>query len=134
MNLATNLIRSARGHPHEPALRLAGQSVTYAEFLTRAQAAAGFIRASGVASGDRVGLMAPNVLAYPILFYAALLAGGIVVPLNPTLTTREVRYFLEDSGARLMFVTEPGTTAAVEAARDLDTEVVVVGADGLDDA
>src|SRR5581483_7479256 len=85
----------------------------------------------GAGSGDRVALMAPNVLAYPIIFYGALLAGCVVVPLNPLLTAREVQYHLEDSGARLVFVTEPGVTAAVQAGRDVDIEVVVVGLDGL---
>ena len=47
-------------------------------------------------------MVLPNVLAFPVVFYGALLAGAVVVPMNPLLKAREVEYYLEDSGARVV--------------------------------
>ena len=57
----------------------------------------------GVEPGDRVGIMLPNVPAFPVLYYGVLLAGGTVVPMNPLLKAREVEHYLGDSGAKLIF-------------------------------
>ena len=61
------------------------------------------LASKGVEPGDRVGLVLPNVPAFPILFYGALAAGAVVVPMNPLLKGREVKYYLEDSGAKIVF-------------------------------
>ena len=58
--------------------------------------------------------MLPNVPAFPIAFYGALGAGAIVVPMNPLLKSREVAYYLGDSGAKVLFAWHE---AAVEAAK-----------------
>ena len=47
--------------------------------------------------------MLPNVPAFPIAFYGALGAGAVVVPMNPLLKSREIAYYLSDSGARVLF-------------------------------
>lgn len=69
--------------------------------------------------GDRVGIMLPNVPQFPIIYYGALRAGAIVVPMNPLLKEREVEYYLSDSGAKVLFGWEgfaeeakPGAEAA----------------------
>jgi long-chain acyl-CoA synthetase len=46
--------------------------------------------------------MLPNVPAFPIAFYGALAAGAVVVPMNPLLKSREVAYYLGDSGAKVV--------------------------------
>ena len=58
------------------------------------------MRAAGLQPGDRVALILPNVPAYPVLFYGALMAGGIVVPMNPLLKAGEIEYYFTDSGAK----------------------------------
>ena len=57
----------------------------------------------GVEPGDRVGIMLPNVPYFPVVYYGVLRAGGVVVPMNVLLKGREVAYYLEDSGAKLLF-------------------------------
>ena len=52
--------------------------------------------------GDRVGVMLPNVPEFPIAYYGVLRAGGIVVPMNVLLKRREIAFYLEDSGAKLL--------------------------------
>src|SRR6202046_5654787 len=54
----------------------------------------------GVVPGDRVGVMLPNVPAFPMAFYGALNAGAVVVPMNPLLKSLEVAYYLCDSDAK----------------------------------
>ena len=82
-NLAENLAASAARFPDRPALRLGDTTVTYAEFDDLAGRAAGRMAALGVQPGDRVGLMLPNVLEFPVLFYGALRLGAIVVTDEP---------------------------------------------------
>ncbi|MES5823402.1 long-chain fatty acid--CoA ligase [Streptomyces sp. RG80] len=102
-NLATFLTETAARQPQRPALRLGPVSVSYAELDERSAQAAALLRAEGVAPGDRVALMLPNVPEFVVLYYGALRAGAIVVPLNPLLKERETAYHLTDSGAVLLF-------------------------------
>jgi long-chain acyl-CoA synthetase len=103
-SLADNLIRSALRHPARPAVRLKETVLSYGDLNDLACRAAGWLVERGVQPGDRVGLMLPNVLAFPVLYYGILRAGGIVVPINPLLKAREVEHCLGDSGARLAWV------------------------------
>ena len=102
-NLAENLTATAQEHPDRPAVKLDDLVVTYRELEDGARRVATWLKASGVEPGDRVGLVLPNVPPFPILFYGALMAGGVVVPMNPLLKGREVKYYLEDSGATIVF-------------------------------
>lgn len=131
MNLATALVRTAQEHPARPALRVGTESLTYREFLTRAQAAAGFMRACGAKPGDRVALVAPNVPSFPIVFYGALLSGCVVVPMSPLLSRREVSYHLSDSGTRMVFADRSAASAVEEAAEKEGITAVIIGPGGL---
>src|SRR3954452_1125328 len=101
-SLATNLENSARENPRRPAVRLDDAVMTYADLDDRTARVAGWLRRRGVQPGDRIGIMLPNVLAFPILYYGVLRAGGVVVPMNPLLKSREVKHYLADSGARVV--------------------------------
>lgn len=114
-NLACNLVATAHEHGDRPAVKLDEHVLSYGELYRRAAAVAGDLRAHGVLPGDRVGLVLPNVPAYPVLFYGALLAGAVVVPMNPLLGAREVEYYLTDSGMTVVYGLE-GSDAVVSAA------------------
>ena len=129
-DLASALVETAREHGDRPALRLDDQVVTYGRLLDAARAVAGMLRARGLEPGSRVGLVFPNVPAFPVLFYGAMVAGCAVVPMNPLLTAREIRFYLEDSGMSLVFAWDQVAGPATEAAEELDIEVVAVGAGG----
>ncbi|MCZ2859712.1 long-chain-fatty-acid--CoA ligase [Blastococcus sp. VKM Ac-2987] len=126
-NLAQNLLDSAAGGADRPALRMDDAGLTYGEFRAAALRVAASLQERGVQPGDRVGLVLPNVLAFPVVFYGALLAGAAVVPMNPLLKAREVQYFLEDSGARLVVTLETTAAPVREAADVVGAEAVVVG-------
>ncbi len=119
MNLAQNLHDTAAQHGDRPALRLDDYTQTYAELSAAAARVASLLKDRGLQPGDRVGLVLPNVPAFPILFYGALHAGAVVVPMNPLLTDREVAYYLTDSGATLVFAWEDMAQAAQAAGEPL---------------
>ena len=103
-NLATNLTTTAAKHPEQDALRVNGQGVTYAQLHGMAATIAEPLRANGIQPGDRVAIILPNVPAFPVVYWGILLAGGIVVPMNPLLKAGEIDYYLTDSGAKIAFV------------------------------
>ncbi|AWT41227.1 MULTISPECIES: long-chain-fatty-acid--CoA ligase [Streptomyces] len=101
-NLAEFLVETAHRQPQRPALRLGPLTLTYAELDRLSARAAALLRAEGLRAGDRVALMLPNVPEFVVLYYGILRAGGIVVPLNPLLKSRETEYHLRDCGAALL--------------------------------
>ncbi|MGW4704624.1 long-chain-fatty-acid--CoA ligase [Streptomyces sp. NPDC004285] len=117
-NLAGFLVETAGRQPERPALRLGAQVITYAELDERSARAAALLRSEGVRPGDRVALMLPNVPEFVVLYYGALRAGAVVVPMNPLLKTRETEFHLTDSGAVVLFEWHqaPGEGAAGAAA------------------
>jgi long-chain acyl-CoA synthetase len=102
-NLAHLLTTTAEEHGERPAVRADDHWLDYATLLDEARRVTALLQARGVQPGDRVGLVLPNVIAFPVLFYGALGAGAVVVPMNPLLKAREVQYYLEDSGATVVF-------------------------------
>ncbi|QDZ00189.1 long-chain fatty acid--CoA ligase [Nitratireductor mangrovi] len=108
MNLAEWLVRSAAMRPDEPAL-LRGTSVVrdYRGFASRAASLGHALRARlGIAPGDRVAIFAANSTEYLEAFYGIWFAGAVAVPVNAKLHPREAAWILEDSGAKLAFVSE----------------------------
>ncbi|GAA5149416.1 long-chain fatty acid--CoA ligase [Pseudonocardia eucalypti] len=104
--------------------------LTYAQLHDAAASVAGDLRSRGVVPGDRVGLVLPNVPAFPILFYGALLTGAVVVPMNPLLKDREVRYYLEDSGMKIVYGWDGGGDVVRQAATAAGITGIVVPATG----
>ncbi|MDX6300651.1 MAG: long-chain acyl-CoA synthetase [Nocardioidaceae bacterium] len=125
-NLARKLVSTAAAHGGRPAVRLDDTSMTYDDLLAAANRVAGLLRDRGVGVGDRIGLVLPNVPQFPALFYGAAIAGAVVVPMNPLLKAREVRYYLEDSGAVLLFVWHQMADEARAGAEQVDVPCVVV--------
>src|SRR5215218_4826890 len=102
LNLASIVTESAARTPASVAARLDGLELTYADLDERSARLAALLRERGIEQGDRVGVMLPNVLEFPISYYGVLRAGGIVVPMNVLLKRREIAFYLEDSGAKLL--------------------------------
>ena len=101
-NLSLNLSEAASTYAERPAIRMDDYLLTFAELDDAASRAASLLRNRGLRPGDRVGLMLPNVPTFAVIYYGALRAGGVVVPMNPLLKSREVEYYLGDSGAKLL--------------------------------
>ena len=83
-----------------------GAKLTYGEIDDLSKAFAAWLQAQGLKPGDRLALMMPNVLQYPVAMAAALRAGLIVVNVNPLYTARELSHQLRDSGAKAIVILE----------------------------
>jgi long-chain acyl-CoA synthetase len=90
-----------------PAFHNLGRSISYAELERLSRAFAAFLHdLPGMARGDRVAIMAPNLLQYPIALFGILRAGMTVVNVNPLYTPRELEHQLKDSGAKAIVILE----------------------------
>jgi long-chain acyl-CoA synthetase len=117
-NLAQLLSDQAAKQPEHPAILAGDRAVSYGEFDDAAARVAAFLFSRGFQAGDRAGVMLANTPEFCIVCYGVLRAGGIVVPMNPLLKSREVEYYLSDSGAGLLFAAadSPGEPVAGAAA------------------
>ncbi|WP_028058697.1 long-chain-fatty-acid--CoA ligase [Candidatus Solirubrobacter pratensis] len=125
-NLADLLTRAAEQHGDRIALKLDDQEVNYAFLDEAASRVAGLLKAKGIVPGDRVGIMLPNVPYFAVVYYGILRAGGVVVPMNVLLKGREVGFYLEDPGAKLLFAWHGFGDAAREGAQKAGAELVLV--------
>ena len=90
---------------HRPAYTNMGRTISYGDLdLMSQQFASYLINDLKLVKGDRIAMMMPNVLQYPIAIAGALRAGLVVVNTNPMYTARELRHQLEDSGAKAILV------------------------------
>ena len=83
-----------------------GQDISYQETDVKSQALAAYFQSRGLAKGDRVAIMMPNVPQYPVAVAAILRAGLVVVNVNPLYTPRELEHQLKDSGAKAIVIIE----------------------------
>jgi long-chain acyl-CoA synthetase len=84
-----------------------GRTITYAEYDSRARDFAAWLQQSAkLQRGDRIAIMLPNVLQYPIALLGALRAGLTIVNTNPLYTARELEHQLTDSGAKAILILE----------------------------
>jgi long-chain acyl-CoA synthetase len=118
--------QAAADHGERPAVRMDDLVLSYAELRAAAVSASALLSSLGVAPGDRVGIMLPNVPAFPIAYYGALGAGAIVVPMNPLLKSREVAYYLGDSGAKVLFAWHAAAGEAAKGAAEAGARVIEV--------
>jgi long-chain acyl-CoA synthetase len=126
MNLATILTTSAERGPEHTALKLDDYEMSYAQLDDASARVAGLLRSKGLAPGDRVGIMLPNVPYFAVVYYGVLRAGGIVVPMNVLLKRREVAFYLNDPGAKYLFAWEGFGEDAQAGADEAGAECIIV--------
>ena len=90
-----------------PAFTNMGTTITYGELERMSRDFAGYLQKDlGMVKGERLSIMLPNVLQYPVVLFGAFLAGLTVVNVNPLYTARELEHQLSDSGTRSIVVLE----------------------------
>jgi long-chain acyl-CoA synthetase len=90
-----------------PAYHNLGHTMTYAALERLSRDFAAFLQGlPGMAKGDRVAVMSPNLLQYPVALFGILRAGMTVVNVNPLYSPRELEHQLKDSGARAIVILE----------------------------
>jgi long-chain acyl-CoA synthetase len=103
-----------------------GKSLSYAELDRLTRDFAAWLHANGLGRGDRVALMMPNLLQYPVCLFGALRAGCVVVNCNPLYTPHELQHQLVDSGARVIVVADNFAATVQKALDGTAIERVVV--------
>ncbi len=83
-----------------------GREMTYRQLDEETRAFAGWLQSCGLVKGDRVALMMPNLLQYPVALFGTLRAGCVVVGCNPLYTPHELEPQLKDSGAKAIVIVE----------------------------
>src|SRR5699024_1787703 len=94
------LLENAERFKEKKALHFMGKEISFGELSSRAKQMAYFLQSIGLKKGDRVAIMLPNSPQAVITYYGALMAGGVVVQVNPLYTERELEYQMKDSGAK----------------------------------
>ena len=96
---------ACRQHAAAPAFSNLGKSLSYAEMDELSRRFGAWLQSeAGLRKGDRIAIMMPNLLQYPIAIFGALRAGLIVVNTNPMYTARELEHQLKDSGATTIVI------------------------------
>ncbi|MBS0365974.1 MAG: AMP-binding protein [Proteobacteria bacterium] len=105
-SLAQLLQESCAAYPGRVAFVQMGTSLTYRQLDEQSRAFAAWLQQAGLVRGDRIALMLPNTLQYPIAMFGALRAGLVVVNTNPLYTAPELEHQLTDSGASAIVIVE----------------------------
>src|SRR5215210_7850293 len=125
-NLASIVTETAERIPDGIAYKLDENEVSWQAVDEGSARVAGLLKSKGFEPGDRVGIMLPNVPYFAVAYYGVLRAGGVVVPMNVLLKGREVKFYLEDPEARLVFAWHDFAEAAEKGAQDAGAECILV--------
>lgn len=105
-SLVALMEESFRKYADRPAYSFMGKELTFGETDRLSRAFAAYLQGLGLAQGDRVAIMMPNVPQYPVVVAAILRAGYVVVNVNPLYTARELEHQLKDSGSKAIVIIE----------------------------
>ena len=125
------LLDGAFGRHHAlPACRFMGRSLSFGQIDDLSRALAAWLQGQGLARGDRVALMLPNLPQYLVAVAAALRSGLVVVNVNPEVSVPELGHQLRDSGARAIVVLEHLLDMLQPMLSSVPTRIVVVASAG----
>jgi long-chain acyl-CoA synthetase len=126
-SIAHMLERSCRLFAAKPAFSNLGHTLTFAELEVLSARFAAFLQKDlGLARGDRVAIMMPNLLQYPVALYGVMRAGMVVVNVNPLYKPHELEHQLRDSGARAIVIVANAAAVLERAIAGTAIEHVIV--------
>ncbi|AOE49893.1 long-chain-fatty-acid--CoA ligase FadD [Kangiella sediminilitoris] len=126
-NLSEILDEAAQNHGDRPAVTNLGVTLSYRELEEKAKDFAAYLQNTlGLSKGDKIALMMPNLLQYPVALFGALKAGLAVVNVNPLYTPRELAHQLNDSGAKSIVILANFADTLAEAIDDVELDNIIV--------
>ena len=125
-SVADLIVSACQKYADRPAFSCMGKTITYRELDAYSRSVGAWLQAQGLEKGDRVALMMPNILQYPVAAAAVLRAGYAVVNVNPLYTPRELQHQLKDSGAKAIFILENFATTLQHVIGNTDVKHVCV--------
>ena len=117
---------SFASYPDRPAYTNMGTTLSYGDLNQLSMLFACFLQKKlGLTRGERVAIMLPNILQYPVAMCGIFRAGLVVVNVNPLYTARELKHQLKDSGARAIVILENFAHILEDVIGDTDVDHVV---------
>jgi len=120
------LMQSFEKHRRKTAFACMGAELSYGQLDTMSNAVAGWLQSQGLSQGDRVAVMLPNIMQFPVIMAAIFRGGFVLVNVNPLYTSRELEHQLVDSGAKAIFVLENFAVSLASICERVPTRVVCV--------
>ena len=112
--------------PNHPALIFMGNKITYKELYMDSERFGNVLKVKfGIGKDDKIALYLPNCPQFVIAYYGGIKVGGIITPLNPLYTAREVVYQLKDSGAKILVALDLFKDNVERALEETDLEAVI---------
>jgi long-chain acyl-CoA synthetase len=124
-NIACWVSERAASDPELPAIKQGETILNYRVLDAAVARFANILGDRGVRRGDRVAMIMPNVVYFPIVYYAILRIGAIAVPMNPLLKAGEISFAWNDSGAKVAVIFPLFAEEAAKAAAATGTEVIL---------
>jgi long-chain acyl-CoA synthetase len=126
-SLQALILQSFEKFAERPAYTMMDRTFTYADLdRLSSQFAAYLQKVAGLKKGDRIAIMLPNILQYPVAIAGAFRAGLTVVNTNPLYTPRELEHQLKDSGAKAILILENFATTLEQVIDETGVETVIV--------
>ncbi|MCB9285532.1 MAG: AMP-binding protein [Lewinellaceae bacterium] len=114
----------------KPAFSNMGKELSFADLDRYSRQFGAYLRSRGLEPGDRIALMMPNLLQYPIALFGALRAGLVLVNTNPLYTPREMLHQFADSGAKAIVICENFASNLEKILKDTPIKTVIVASIG----
>lgn len=131
LSIANGIREFARSTPRAVAVIDGDRQLTYADLGDRSRRLANVLLGRGLARGERVAVLIGNRAEYPEIACGIAMAGLVMVPLNPRLTTTEARYILENSGAKAIVLDDALSAVVAQAATELDLFALSIECNGV---
>jgi long-chain acyl-CoA synthetase len=125
-NLLAILEATFKKYKGKKAFSCLGKEMTFDEVDTASRNFAAYLHSRGLEPGDKLAIMMPNILQYPIVLFGALRAGITIVNTNPLYTPREMKHQFTDSGAKAIVIVENFAHNLEQVIADTDIKTVIV--------
>ncbi|HKK88940.1 MAG TPA: AMP-binding protein [Saprospiraceae bacterium] len=112
-------------YKNKPAFSCMGKTLSFKDVDTHSRHFAAYLQSRGLEKGDRIALMMPNLLQYPIALFGALRAGLVVVNTNPLYTPREMKHQFKDSGVKAILIAENFASNLEKIIGETDIKMVI---------
>jgi len=110
----------------KPAFSCMGKELTFNQLDKYSAQFGAYLQSRGLEAGDKIALMMPNLLQYPIALFGALRVGLVVVNTNPLYTPREMRHQFTDSGVKAILIAENFASNLEKVIGDTEIKTVIV--------
>lgn len=125
-NVITYLDEIFKKFKDAPAFHNMGKEMTYGQVDKYSRNMAAYFHSRGLKPGDKIAIMMPNLLQYPIAMYGALRAGLILVNTNPLYTPREMKHQFTDSDVSAIIIVENFACNLEKIIQDTDIKTIIV--------